>query len=90
MRPRLTLYVNGDSPLSGRAVANIRRIIADQLSGAGELEVVDVVRDPGRAEVDRILATPTLIRREPAPPRRITGDLSDPDRVLRALELSDA
>src|SRR5262245_26157361 len=85
----LTLYVNGDSTLSRRAVVNIRRIIADHLDDACLLEVVDVTRSPDRAEAARILATPTLVRLLPKPERRVTGDLADADRVLVALELND-
>jgi circadian clock protein KaiB len=90
MSPKLTLYVNGESPLGRRAVSNIERIITEQLRGAAELIVVDVNHDPARAEQDRILATPTLVRHDPLPSRRVTGDLSDPDRVLIALELFNA
>jgi len=89
MQAKLTLYVNGDSALSRRAVVNIRRIIADYLDGAVSLDVVDVTRSPERAEEARILATPTLIRQTPQPERRVTGDLADADRVLVALDLTD-
>jgi circadian clock protein KaiB len=40
------------------------------------------------AEEDRILATPTLIKRLPLPLRRVVGDLSDSDNVLLRLDLS--
>jgi hypothetical protein len=46
--------------------------------------------DPEAAERARILATPTLVRSAPLPELRVTGDLSDPERVLIALELADA
>ena len=89
MQAKLTLYVNGDSALSRRAVVNIRRIIADYLDDAASLDVVDVTRSPERAEEARILATPTLVRQTPQPERRVTGDLADADRVLDALDLTD-
>jgi circadian clock protein KaiB len=34
-----------------------------------------------------VVALPTLIKRLPAPLRRIVGDLSDTDRVLAGLDL---
>ena len=89
MQAKLTLYVNGDSTLSRRALANIRRIIAESLSDTCLLEVVDVTQSPERADEARILATPTLVRLTPTPERRVTGDLADADRVLIALELTD-
>jgi circadian clock protein KaiB len=39
------------------------------------------------AEDDRILATPTLIKRLPPPLRRVIGDLSDKQKVLFGLEV---
>jgi len=83
---KLTLYVNGDSLLSRRAIVNIRRIIADHLSNGQTLEIVDVVRDPERADMARILATPTLVRHTATSDRRVTGDFSDAQRVASFLE----
>jgi circadian clock protein KaiB len=84
---RLTLYVAGASLRSQRAVADLRRIAEQELGGAYELAVVDVLADPEAAEAARILTTPTLIKESPTPARRVTGDLSDGPRVLNGLSL---
>ena len=83
----LTLYVTGLTTRSTRAIAAIRRLCEGELPGRYELQVVDVLERPEQAESDKILATPTLIKRPPGPERRVIGDLSDGDRVLAALEL---
>jgi circadian clock protein KaiB len=49
---------------------------------------VDVLEDPEAAETERVLATPTLIKRLPPPLRRVIGDMSDKDKVLLGLEVS--
>lgn len=82
-----TLYVAGDSYRSQRAVANLRRLGEERLGGAYELSVVDVKEDPESAERERILTTPTLIKRSPGPTRRVTGDLTDLEQVMVALSL---
>jgi len=82
-----TLYVAGDSYRSQRAVANLRRLGEERLNGAYELSVIDVKRDPESAERERILATPTLIKRAPGTPRRVTGDLTDFEQLMVALGL---
>ena len=51
-----------------------------------ELEVVDVHQQPDRVRQDDIVAVPTLLRKLPAPLRRLVGDLST-QRVLVALDL---
>jgi circadian clock protein KaiB len=51
------------------------------------LEVIDVFEDPARAKQDRVIATPTLIKVQPAPELRLIGSIGDPDVVLRHLGL---
>ena len=84
---RLTLYVAGDSPRTRQAKANLDRICAEHLGGGAQCRTIDVLDAPATAEAERILTTPTLVREEPLPRRRVTGDLSDTNRVLVALGL---
>ncbi|MGH3309644.1 MAG: circadian clock KaiB family protein [Streptomyces sp.] len=81
------LYVAGQSERSSAAEANLRALAGARLPGGYELEVVDVVAQPGLAEEQRILATPTVVRLMPLPQLRVIGDLSDPPRVANALGL---
>jgi circadian clock protein KaiB len=48
-----------------------------------------VLDHPERAEEDRIIATPTVIRLVPVPPKRVIGDLSDLELAAIALDLPD-
>jgi circadian clock protein KaiB len=83
----LQLFVTGDTPRSQRALANLQRLCETHLRGEYTLEVVDVLARPQMAEAARILATPTLVRVQPGPARRVIGDLSDDLRVLHGLDL---
>lgn len=83
----LTLYVTGTSPRTNIAIANLNRICVEELGGRYKLEIVDVLEHPQRAEDEKILATPTLIKQLPPPLRRVIGDLSDKDKVLLGLEV---
>ena len=83
----LTLYVTGTSPRTQIAIDNLNRICSQELADRYELEIVDVLEHPQRAEDERILATPTLIKQLPPPLRRVIGDLSDKDKVLLGLEV---
>jgi circadian clock protein KaiB len=82
---QLRLYVAGDSPRSHNAILSLRRLDASPLSGRYQLEVIDVLQEPARAEEDHVLATPTLLRLSPGPRRRILGDLTDLDQLVLAL-----
>ena len=84
---QFVLYISGDTYRSQRAIANLRRLGEERLAGQYELTIVDVRVDPASADRDRILTTPTLIKRAPAPVRRVTGDLVNFEQVLLALSL---
>lgn len=81
----LRLFVLGDTPKSQAAIINLRRICENEIPNAYELEIVDVLQHPELAEEDRILATPTLIKKAPPPVHRIIGDMSLTDKVLLGL-----
>jgi circadian clock protein KaiB len=83
----LCVYVTDNSPKSQRAIENLRRACEEYLAGRYQIEIVDVLKDPRRAAADQILAAPTVVRRLPAPIRKLVGDLSDSDRLLIGLEL---
>ena len=84
---RFTLFIAGESPRSTRAVENLRGLAERALGGDFELVIVDVIEDPEEAEAHQIMATPTLIKRLPAPVKRVTGDLSDLESVAFVLGL---
>jgi circadian clock protein KaiB len=83
----LKLYVTGTSPRTRQAIENLQRICEQDLHGRYQLDIIDVLEHPQAAEDDRILATPTLIKRLPPPLRRVIGDLSDKEKVLFGLEV---
>jgi circadian clock protein KaiB len=83
----LTLFVNGASDLSARAIANARRLCDTHLAGRCQLSIVDLREDPDGPVRNRVLAAPTLVRDHPLPERRLVGDLSRMDKVLVALDL---
>ncbi len=83
----LRLYVAGRTPKALRAFANLRRICDEHLAGRYSIEVIDLLKDPQLGRGDQILALPTLVRRLPAPIKKIIGDLSNTERVLVGLDL---
>jgi circadian clock protein KaiB len=82
------LYVAGQSPKSLRAFANLKAVCEQYLPGRYDIEVIDLVEHPSLARTDDILAIPTLVRRLPAPIRKIIGDLSNTERVVLSLRLA--
>ena len=83
----LRLYVAGQTPKSLAALANLKKICNEHLTGRYKLHVIDLVKTPQLAQGDQILAIPTLVRNLPVPIRKIIGDLSDLEKVLVGLNL---
>lgn len=86
-RVLLRLYLSSRSATSG-ATAQAFRAAAERLpADAVQVEVIDVFRDPMRAQRDRIIATPTLIKVQPHPELRLIGSIGDEDAILQYLGL---
>jgi len=83
----LQIYVAGQTPKSVTALANLRRVCEEHLPGRHRIEVIDLLRHPARARADQIVAIPTLVRRLPAPVRKVIGTLADTERVLAGLRV---
>lgn len=85
---QLRLFVTGTSPVSVRAINNLQIILNTHLKDRFELEIIDVHQQPLLVQSDNVTAVPMLIKKFPAPVRRMVGDMSDTDKVLRGLGLS--
>ena len=83
----LRLYIIGKTPRAIKALEDLKALLDDQYKDKYTLEVVDVLENPGLAEHDKILATPTVIKSLPLPVRKIIGDLADREKVLLGLDL---
>jgi circadian clock protein KaiB len=83
----LRLYVTGILPNSARAVKNIYLICDQYLKGRYELDIIDIYQQPSLALSEEIIAVPVLIRKFPLPEKRMIGDLSSIDKVLKGLDL---
>jgi circadian clock protein KaiB len=84
----LRLYVAGTNSQSVKAIANLKQICIASLDGCYDLQVVDIYQQPELAKRDQIIAVPTLIKFTPLPLRRLIGDMSDVNKVLKGLGIS--
>ncbi|HEX6790343.1 MAG TPA: circadian clock KaiB family protein [Candidatus Krumholzibacteria bacterium] len=83
----LRLYIAGETERSRAAIENLRRVCELYLDSDYTIEVIDLLKNPGLARGDQIVALPTLVRKIPVPMRKIIGDLSNMERVLVGLDL---
>ena len=83
----LRLYVVGQTQKSIAAIANLKRFCEEHLEGRYRIEIIDLAANPKLARRDQIVAIPTLVRKLPAPLRKMIGDLSNTERVLVNFDL---
>jgi circadian clock protein KaiB len=86
---RLRLYVAQGGPNSVAAESNLRAVLGRLGETDADVEIVDVVANPGRALADQVTISPTLIRLSPDPGVVMIGNLSDLDLVERMLKRSN-
>ena len=83
------LFVTGASPNSLRAITNTKNICEEYLNENYELEIIDVHQQPLVAKEENIIALPLLIKKYPLPEKRLIGDMSDMERVLKSIGVSN-
>lgn len=85
---KFSLYIAGNSQRSATALANLNKYCKQFLEDHFNIEVIDLIKNPAFAERDQIVAMPTLIRKAPAPVKRIVGDLSSKERFIEVMNIS--
>lgn len=83
----LRLFIAGATPRSIKALERLKTLCETHLQERYELEVIDVYQSPAELGVENVVAIPTLVKKLPLPLRRIVGDLSDTEKVLKGLDI---
>ena len=84
----LALYVSRLSPASLRAQRNMDALLAAYDPERVSFVICDLALEPDDAERDRVIFTPTLVKRNPTPRTWVLGDLSDATVVTDLLTMS--
>jgi circadian clock protein KaiB len=82
---QLRLFVTGASPNSTRAILNLKKICEEFLKDRYVLEIIDIHQQPLMTQSEQIIAVPMLIKKSPGDERRLIGDMSNKEKVLKGL-----
>ena len=83
----LKLFVAGQAE-QRTMVSQLESFCNEHLEDRYDLEVIDVLENPERAEHDRVFATPMLCKVAPSPCQRVIGDFCG-KRLLGELGLNN-
>lgn len=86
---KLILFISGMSVKSVHAIENLHKICDTYLRDRVDLQIIDINHQREEAVRYQIIAVPTLIKTYPEPRRTIIGDLSDTQKVLKILDISE-
>lgn len=81
----LRLFVTGATPNSVRAITNLKSFCETYLKDRYELEIIDIFQQPLLTKEEQVIAVPLLIKKFPLPERRLVGDMSNTEKVLKGL-----
>ncbi len=84
----LRLYIIEKLPGNIELVNKLNEFLYEKFDSCFKLDVIDILNNPGKTFEDDILASPTLIRIKPFPPRRIVGSIVHKN-LVDELELSN-
>ncbi len=79
------LFINKKSIYALKSIKNCRTIFDKYLQNNYELDIIDIYEQPEKTIKEQIIAIPTLIKKSPLPEVRLTGDLSDTEKVVYEL-----
>ncbi len=86
---KLYLYCVGNTPASNKTINDLRTALDRNIESKYSIEIIDLLNNPEVALKDAVFITPTLIKVYPEPIKRIIGDLSDGQKVLRCLGIDN-
>ncbi len=84
---KMRLFVTDWTPRCVVAYKNLNRICFEHLKDKCHIEVVDLLEHPEMAKLEQIVAVPMLVKTSPLPERKMIGDFSKTDNVLKSLGL---
>jgi circadian clock protein KaiB len=82
---KLKLYIKSGSPSSDNTYEVLTQFYNNDSEGIIDISVIDINKNYKLAELDRILVVPTLIISMPLPERRIIGEITDIDMLIKVL-----
>lgn len=80
-KARLCLFITSTSPASEAARKNLQSILGETASEIGDVEIVDVLKDPSSALEAGVMVTPTLAIMHNDKRLLIAGHLADISQI---------
>ena len=85
---QLKLFIAGPETLNTRFISTLTTILdSSQIENNYDLTVINILEQPEQAKDANIIATPTLVKLQPEPVRKLFGNLTHKASLLMGLEI---
>ncbi|MGR3177649.1 MAG: circadian clock KaiB family protein [Candidatus Anammoxibacter sp.] len=82
----LKLFIANQSDSTEEMINNLKVTLEKLYNSDYDLDVIDIFENNQEAEIENVIATPTLLRKFPLPERAIIGDLNDTEKIMSYLK----
>lgn len=86
---QLRLFIAGPEMFNQRLISTLTAILDKELGTGYQLEIINILDEPERAKDAKIIATPTLVKLQPEPIRKLFGNLTHRQSLLMGLGLNE-
>ncbi len=83
------IYLSERTPKNEELISNLKHFLKDKFKNQNFLDIIYIKENPELANSAKVICTPTLIKELPPPIRSVVGDLTDLEKVLAELGLSN-
>ena len=81
----LLLFIASSNVNTNQTLDSIHYILEQGLASPYNLKIIDITKNPEQAEKNQVSATPTLVRIWPKPIKKIVGELTDLEHVIKII-----
>lgn len=67
------------------AIEKIKKLCDQYVQDCFELEIIDIYKNPEVVRQNQVVFSPSLIKQFPLPKKILIGNLSDTDKIIKAL-----
>lgn len=79
------LYISGHNHKTDTSISSLKKYLDMKFDGNYSLDVINVLAVPERAEIDNVIVTPTMIKVNPKPEKRLIGDIRAIQKFMELL-----
>lgn len=84
------LYISGHNQQTDKSINSLKKYLDMKFDGNYSLDVINLLMVPEQAAVDNVIVTPTMIKVNPKPEKKLIGDIRAIQKFMEILLTGDS